>query len=38
MEILNNAKEGFNFRNVWTLDGKIYYLAESCTKPQIFIN
>ena len=27
-EMLNEAKERFGFRNVWTLDGRIYYLAE----------
>ena len=38
MEMLNKAKERFGFRNVWTLDGRIYYLAEGSTKPQIFRN
>ena len=38
MEMLNKAKEHFGFRNVWTLDGRIYYLAEGSTKPQIFRN
>ena len=26
MDMLNNAKEQFGFRNVWTLDRTIYYL------------
>ena len=38
MEMLNKAKERFGFRNVWTLDGRIYYLAEGSTKPQICRN
>ena len=38
MEMLNKAKEAFGFRNVYTLDGRIYYLAEGLTKPQIFRN
>ena len=38
MEMLHKAKERFGFRNVWTLDGRIYYLAEGSTKPQIFRN
>lgn len=33
MYMLYNAKELFGFRNVWTLDRRIYYLAESCSKP-----
>ena len=28
----------FTDRNVWTLDGRIYYLFEGSTKPQIFRN
>ena len=28
----------FTDRNVWTLDGRIYYLFEGSTKPQIFKN
>ena len=28
----------FTDRNVWTLDGRIYYLLEGSTKPQIFRN
>ena len=38
MEMLNKAKERFGFRNVSTLDGRIYYLAGDSTKPQIFRN
>ena len=38
MEMLNKAKERFGFRNVWTLAGRIYYLVEGSTKPQIFRN
>ena len=38
MEMLNKAKERFGFRNVWTLDAWIFYLAEGSTKPQIFRN
>ena len=33
MEILNNAKQCFGFRNFRRLDGRIYYLAEGFTKP-----
>ena len=36
MEMLNNAKERFSSRNAWTLDGRICYMFEGCTKPQIF--
>ena len=36
MEMLHKAKERFGFRNVWTLDGRIYYLTVGSTKPQIF--
>ena len=28
----------FTDRNAWTLDGRIYYLVEGSTKPQIFRN
>ena len=28
----------FTDRNVWMLDGRIYYLVEGSTKPQIFEN
>ena len=38
MEMLNKARELVGFRIVWTLDGRIYYLAEGSTKPQIFRN
>ena len=38
MEMLHKAKERFGFKNVWTLDGRIYYLTEGSTKPQIFRN
>ena len=38
MEMLNKAKECFGFRNVSTLDERIYYLAGDSTKPQIFRN
>ena len=38
MEMLNKAKERFGFRNVSTLDERIYYLAGDSTKPQIFRN
>ena len=38
MEMLNKAKDCFGFKNVWTLDGRIYYLAEGSTKPQNFRN
>ena len=38
MEMLNKAKEHVGFRNVSALDGRIYYLAEGSTKPQIFRN
>ena len=38
MEMLNKAKESFGFRNVWTLDGQIYSLAEGSAKPPIFRN
>ena len=30
--MLNETKESFGFRNVWLLDGRIYYLTEGCTK------
>ena len=36
MEMLNQAKEHFGFRNVWTLDGQIYYLTERLRVPQNF--
>ena len=38
MEMLINPEEQLGFRNIWTLDGKSYYLAEGCTKPEIFRN
>ena len=38
LEMLNKANERFYFRNASMLDGKIYYLAEGCLKPQIFRN
>ena len=38
IEMLNNAKERLGYRNVWTLNGRINYLAEGCAKPQIFKN
>ena len=38
LEMLNKANERFCFRNASMLDGKIYYLAEGCLKPQIFRN
>ena len=28
MEMLNKAQERFGFRNVWTLDKQVYYLAD----------
>ena len=38
MEMLNKAEESFGFRNAWTLDGRIYYLAEGYAKHQIIRN
>ena len=32
-DMMNKAKERFGFRNIWTLDGRIYYLAKASTKP-----
>ena len=37
-EILENAKKRLVHSNVWKLDGRIYYLVDGCTKPQIFKN
>ena len=37
-EILENAKKRLVYSNVWKLDGRIYYLVDGCTKPQIFKN
>ena len=38
MQMFNKATERFVFKNVRTLDGRIYYLAEGSTKPQVFRN
>ena len=36
MGLLTKARKEFELRNVWTLDGRIIYMVESCQKPKVY--
>ena len=38
MKKLTNARETFGFRNVWTVDGRIFYSENGCQHTKIYYN
>ena len=38
MKKLNNARETFGFRNVWTVDGRICYSENGCQHAKVYYN